>query len=210
MVVMVLMAGGSLFCHPTMCDFLSGAVTKRRDQMMVVTELMAGGSLFCHPTMCDFLSGAVTKRRDQMMVVTELMAGGSLFDMLFGLAGGGAGPPGISAATAAAMAVPLPVTLSLPRAMAIAADMARALYYMHVRSPIVRGGGGGGGGWGAAGAVTTGSGRQGGDCQVAIFCCLHTDSGHQGGAVRSLFFAVSTQTADIREVVVGWQVAVLC
>ena len=80
-----------------------------------------------------------------MMVVTELMAGGSLFDLLFGVAGGGAGLPGISAATAAAMAIPLPVTLSLPRAMAIAADMARALYYMHVRSPMVRVGGGGGG-----------------------------------------------------------------
>ena len=61
--------------------------------------------------------GAVTKTRP-MMIMTEFMPGGSLTDLLYG--GGEA-------------------RFSIWRAVQMALDMARALEYMHNRSPQVRG-----------------------------------------------------------------------
>ena len=59
--------------------------------------------------------GAVTKQ-ERVMIVTELMPGGSLQDLLTG---------------------PKQRLLSCFRATQMAADMARALFYLHRRSPKV-------------------------------------------------------------------------
>ena len=84
--------------------------------------------------------GAVTKTRP-MMIMTEFMPGGSLTDLLYG--GGEA-------------------RFSIWRAVQMALDMARALEYMHNRSPQVRSVGLGGhrwrGGTGGGGAVVEGGG----------------------------------------------------